>query len=169
LAKGETANEVFSYTITDEIGATSTTEVTISVVGLNAAPVAVADTAVTTKSGNIQIALLANDTDVDGDTLTITAIDVGSLKGKVTNNNDGTVTYSPNGQFGHLYQGQSATETFSYTISDGDAEMKASVTVTINGEGQAPVEPEKEGSSGGSLSWLSLLLAPLAFSRRRVK
>lgn len=169
LVKGETANEVFSYTITDKIGATSTTEVTISVVGINAAPVAVADTAVTTKSGSIQIDLLANDTDADGDTLTITAIDVGSLKGKVTNNNDGTVTYSPNGQFGHLYQGQSATETFTYIISDGDAEMTASVTVTINGEGQAPVEPEKEGSSGGSLSWFVLLLAPLAFMRRRVK
>lgn len=138
----------------------------------NTAPEAQADTAETDKSTDVSIDVIGNDTDIDGDQLTVTAIDSGSIKGSVVNNSDGTVTYSPNGQFNDLYDGQTATETFSYTVSDGDEEVSAQVTVTINGEGSAPqppVEPESGGSSGGSMSWLALVLAPFAFFRRRNK
>ncbi len=36
-----------------------------------------------------------------------------------TNHGDGTFTYDPNGAFEHLEEGQSATDSFRYTISDG--------------------------------------------------
>lgn len=172
LTRDETETESFTYSIVDELGAVSSADVTITVVGTNTAPEAQADTAETDKSTDVSIDVIGNDTDIDGDQLTVTAIDSGSIKGSVVNNSDGTVTYSPNGQFNDLYDGQTATETFSYTVSDGDEEVSAQVTVTINGEGSAPqppVEPESGGSSGGSMSWLALVLAPFAFFRRRNK
>ncbi|MFS1424468.1 Ig-like domain-containing protein [Shewanella sp. 10N.286.48.B5] len=172
LIKGETATELFTYSITDELGAVSTGDITINIVGINTAPEAIADVAETTKGADVQINLIANDSDADADDLSVIKIDSSELKGLVTNNDDGTVTYSPNGQFSELYQGESATEIFSYTVSDGEEEAAAQVTVTINGEGTKPipdVEPEKEKSSGGSMSWLLLLLTPLVFNRRKPK
>ena len=43
LAQGATATDVFSYTVTDEFGATSTANLTITITGTNDAPVANAD------------------------------------------------------------------------------------------------------------------------------
>lgn len=169
LIKGETAEESFDYVLTDQIGASSTGNVVVTVVGINTAPEASNDEGVTTKSASINIALLDNDTDLDGDTLQIASLETGSLKGVVTDNGDGTVTYNPNGQFATLYQGQSETESFSYTMTDGEAEATANVLITINGEGAAPQpepQPEKKKSSG-SLTWLLALFAPLAFRRRK--
>src|SRR4030095_17028609 len=74
LAQGASVNDVFSYTVTDEFGATSIANLTLSITGTNDGPVAVADTnagdPVTesgvvagdpSASGNV----LTNDTDVD--------------------------------------------------------------------------------------------------------
>jgi len=94
------------------------------------------DTAFTT--GNV----LANDSDVDGDTLTVTSIDTTGTLGTVTDNGDGTFSYDPNGQFESLNDGETATDTFSYTVSDGNGGTDtATVTVTINGvnDNVAPV------------------------------
>ena len=44
LAQGASVTDVFSYTVTDEHGATSTATLTITITGTNDAPVAVADT-----------------------------------------------------------------------------------------------------------------------------
>src|SRR6185369_8019497 len=43
LAQGAAVSDVFSYTVTDEHGATSTANLTISITGTNDAPVASAD------------------------------------------------------------------------------------------------------------------------------
>jgi hypothetical protein len=58
----------------------------------------------------------------------------------------------------------------------GNVSEAAEVTVSINNladeasEQPAPVEPvEPRRSSGGSMGWIALLLAPVAFLRRRVK
>jgi VCBS repeat-containing protein len=93
--------------------------------------------------------VLANDTDVDGDTLAVTevngsAIDVGSQitlasGALVTLNSDGSMDYAPNGQFESLKLGETATDTFNYTVSDGNGETDtATVTITIVGENDAP-------------------------------
>jgi len=53
---------------------------------------------------------------------------------------DGTnITYNPNGQFEKLAIGQSAFETFVYTVNDGTNTSSADITVEINGENDAPV------------------------------
>ncbi len=78
------------------------------------------------------LAVLAGDTDVDGDTLTITAVTQGS-KGAVVITGGGTgLTYRP---FSNL----SGTDTFTYTVSDGHGQTDtATVTMTIGGENDPP-------------------------------
>ena len=76
---------------------------------LDTAPVANPDT-VSNVTGPVIIAVLANDTDADGDALSITAVTQGASGGVTT---DGTkVTYTPGASF-------AASDTFTYTISDG--------------------------------------------------
>ena len=104
--------------------------------------------------------MIANDSDVDGDTLSVTelngsAVGIGSTVtlasgAQLTLNADGSLAYDPNGQFEHLDVGETATDTFSYTVYDGNGETdSATVTITIQGEEDAP-------SGTGSLSTATL-------------
>ena len=56
----------------------------------------------------------------------------------VTLNADGTFTYDPNGQFESLGVGQTATDSFTYNVSDGSFTNTATVNLTINGVNDAP-------------------------------
>ena len=86
------------------------------------------DTAFTTSN------VLANDTDADGDTLTIASIDTTGTLGLVINNGDGTFNYDPLNIFANLVDGQSATDSFSYTVTDGNSGFdSATVIITIHG------------------------------------
>ncbi|MCK1368265.1 Ig-like domain-containing protein, partial [Bradyrhizobium sp. 62] len=52
----------------------------------------------------------------------------------------GTFSYDPNGGFIGLRAGQTAQDTFKYTVTDGSgASSTATVTITIKGENDAPV------------------------------
>ncbi|MDP5221091.1 cadherin-like domain-containing protein, partial [Ruegeria sp. 2205SS24-7] len=78
--------------------------------------------------------VLGNDTDTDGDTLIVSALDTTGTLGLVTDNGDGTFDYDPNGAFENLGVGESATDSFSYTVSDGQGGTDtATVTLTVNG------------------------------------
>ena len=59
----------------------------------------------------MNIAVLANDTDVNGDTLTVSGFTPGA-HGTVTLDADGTLKYTPNSGF-------NGTDAFTYTVSDG--------------------------------------------------
>ena len=61
----------FSYTIGDGNGGTATATVSVTVTAANDAPVAADDTATTAEDTPVTIAVLANDTDPDGDTLSV--------------------------------------------------------------------------------------------------
>ena len=78
------------------------------------------------------IAVLTNDTDVNGDSLSVSS--VGSAgHGTVTNNNDGTINYTPNANY-------NGPDSFSYTVSDGNGGTDtATVNLTINAVNDAPV------------------------------
>ncbi len=67
--------------------------------------------------------MLANDTDPDGDTLTVTETTT-PADGTVIVNDDGTVTYTPAAGF-------TGTDTFDYTVTDGIATDTATVTVAV--------------------------------------
>lgn len=86
-------------------------------------------------TGNV----LANDTDPDGDTISIVAVDDSSISNGILDFNDGTVTFSPNASFESLSLGEIAVETFSYTIMDPLGETdSANVQIQIVGENDAP-------------------------------
>ena len=79
-------------------------------------------------------------TDPDRDDTHTFSIDTTGTKGSVTNNNDGTFSYDPNGQFNSLALGQTATDTFAYTVTDDHgASSTAMATVTVIGQNDAPV------------------------------
>src|SRR5207247_3783653 len=90
LAAGQTATDSFSYTVADSYGATSSATVTVTVAGVNDAPVAVADSVAVNENAttaNLVPLLLANDTDVDvGDTRSITAVNTTGTTGSVAFN-----------------------------------------------------------------------------------
>ena len=69
--------DTFSYSVTDAGGESAQATVTITIVPANTAPVAVDDSADVEEGGSVTIAVLANDTDQDGEVgeLTVTATD----------------------------------------------------------------------------------------------
>ncbi|MET1109947.1 MAG: Ig-like domain-containing protein, partial [Allosphingosinicella sp.] len=148
LDTGESVNVVVSYTISDEHGATSSSTVTITVNGANDAPVANDDTASTTEDASVSGNVLANDTDVDVEPLTVANPGVyAGAYGTLTLNADGSYTYVPNAAAQGLDDGESVQDVFSYTASDGTASDSATLTVTVNGANDAPVANDDAAST----------------------
>ncbi len=139
LDDGESANVLVSYSITDEHGATSSSTLTITVNGANDAPVANDDAASTSEDAAVAGNVLANDTDVDGESLTVAnpGVYVGAY-GTLTLNADGSYSYAPNVAAQGLDDGESAQEVFAYTASDGTVSDSATLTVTVNGANDSP-------------------------------
>lgn len=101
----------------------------------NQAPVAVADQALYVPGSPLTIRPLANDTDADGDKLSITAVGTAS-GGTVAINADGSVTYTPKAGF-------TGTDSFTYTISDGQghtANSSVSLAAMVQGASQWPAK-----------------------------
>jgi VCBS repeat-containing protein len=138
LRAGQTATDTFTYTVTDAAGASSTKTVTVTIIGENDAPVAQALTGIVLENGPA-LTLTPNYQDVDqGDTHTI-LVNTAGTKGKVVLNPDGTFSYDANGKFESLKAGQTATDTFTYTVKDGSgASSTQSVTITIQGQNDDP-------------------------------
>ena len=124
--------DTVTYTLTDARGATSVGTLTVTVSATPDAPVARDDTGQTPIDTAVTLPVLANDTDADGDTLTIGAItDV--TGGTATANADGTVTFIPAAGF----VGDAG---FTYSVSDGTGRTDtADVTVSVS---DTPPEPE---------------------------
>jgi VCBS repeat-containing protein len=76
--------------------------------------------------------VFANDSDPNADPITFSGYDGSLTQGLVGYNCDGTFEYDPNDQFNALSLGESAIDTFTYTISDGlDGVSTAVVTITV--------------------------------------
>ncbi|MEM7239629.1 MAG: tandem-95 repeat protein, partial [Pseudomonadota bacterium] len=95
------------------------------------APVTAPDNVTVNEDGSLLITPLGNDTDVDGDTLTL--IDFGAAQnGTLTDNGDGTLTYVPNANF-------NGTESIDYVVHDGRGGLSTgTVTITIDAVNDAP-------------------------------
>ena len=127
----------FTYTISDGNGGTDTATVTITVTDpedpSNNAVTAVADSASTPLDTDVDIPVLINDYDPEGDEFNLTNIVTQAVNGTVTINDNGTaadpsddyVTYEPNVGF-------VGNDTFEYEITDenGNTDI-AIVTVTV--------------------------------------
>ena len=107
--------------------------------GRNNAVLARDDAAASDADGATIAGLTDNDFDFDGDALTITGIDTTGLVGSAVLNDDGTVSYSTDGLFAALAEGETAETTFTYTVADGNGSVAtATVTITVTGENDAP-------------------------------
>ncbi|WP_416394879.1 Ig-like domain-containing protein [Allohahella sp. A8] len=139
-----------SYTVRDGSGATSSANVTMQVIGRNVTLVANDDAVTTDDRTAVDIDVLANDQDgdapsvvtqVNGEAGLVGAVIAGSSGGLFSIDANGKTTFDPNGEFGYLEAGQSATTSVTYTISDEDGQTStATLTVTVDDAGnQLPV------------------------------
>ena len=116
----------FRYTVTDNGGATATATVTVTVNAINDAPVAVNDQASVVEGTPLTIApatLLQNDTDADGNLLTIVSVQ-DALNGTVALVG-GQVVFTPAANY-------TGPANFTYTVSDGlGGTVTGTVTVTV--------------------------------------
>jgi VCBS repeat-containing protein len=151
LNNGQAATDSFTYTISDGAGHTATATATVTITGItqNAAPVAANDALTLGEDAgkmDITAILLANDSDPDGDVLQVVSAQAVSAKGAaVTVGADGKVSYDAGAIFADLDNGQTATDSFTYTVSDGAGHTAtATATVTITGvTGEVPMpEPD---------------------------
>ena len=123
----------FTYTVSDGTDSTSAT-VDITVNPINDLPVAANDTAETNQDQLLTILpsdLLSNDSDVDGDELTITEVS-NSANGTVQLGADGNILFTPDSDFNGL-------ASFEYTVSDGTENTNATVAVTVNPVNDLPI------------------------------
>lgn len=124
-------SDTLSYTVTVNGRESNVATVSITINPVNDPPVAVQDNATGTANVAVQIPVLANDTDVDGDALQIAAAPgselaiLGSPVGSVAHavvNADGTVSFT--GTLAGHY-------TFEYTVTDGALQATAGVAVDL--------------------------------------
>jgi len=144
LAVGEEATDTFVYTVRDQHLAEAQGTVSITVTGVNDAPVANTDIEATTEDVVVTIDALANDTDVDnGDQISVFSVNGTSTQGAaITQNANGDFVYDPRNAAAlqALQQGQTVDDTFTYRISDlQGARSTGTVTITVTGINDAPV------------------------------
>ncbi|HGS4694139.1 TPA: tandem-95 repeat protein [Vibrio parahaemolyticus] len=121
--------DTFTYIVTSG-GVSESTTVNVDVTPVNDAPVAKDDTATTQEDTAVTIDVLPNDTDVDGDKLSIQSASVPEAQGKVEIV-DGKLVFTPAENF-------NGDAEITYTVTDGQLTDEAKVTVTVNPVNDAP-------------------------------
>ncbi|MGB3733681.1 MAG: Ig-like domain-containing protein [Ilumatobacter sp.] len=121
----------FPYTVSD---GTDTSTATISVRVANGPPVGAADRRQTESGTSVTIPVLANDTDPNGDVLTLSPGGISNPpNGSVVESPDGTLTYTPDPGFVGI-------DTFTYTLTDGEDTSIATVTIIVIDRGPTAVD-----------------------------
>ena len=120
-------SDSFTFVANDGQVDSAAATINIDVAAINDAPTAVVDSydlpELVTSNIDAAAGVLANDTDVEGDSLTAVLIsDVSN--GTLTLNSDGSFTYTPTGRFPE-------TDSFTYQATDGN-DNSTTVTVNIN-------------------------------------
>jgi Ca2+-binding RTX toxin-like protein len=127
--------------VVSEPGGSSSAQTTVTINPVNEPPTAVDDPNITVAedSGQTTIQVLSNDSDPDGDRITITSINTAGTQGSVVNG-IADVTFTPAADF-------TGTTTFTYTISDGNGETAtATVTVNVSGQNDPPVAADDQAT-----------------------
>ncbi|MGZ8810217.1 MAG: Ig-like domain-containing protein, partial [Thermoanaerobaculia bacterium] len=130
-----TGTDTFTYTANDGTVDSNIATVTITINPVNDPPVAINDAYTTAEDTPLTLAapgVLANDTDPDGNPLTVTLVGAPS-NGAITLNPNGSFTYTPNANY-------NGTDTFTYKANDGTVDSNvATVTIAINPVNDPPV------------------------------
>ncbi len=146
LIKDEVEQVTFTYKVTDANGDMDIATVTIDVIGTNAPPDAVDDSLNAGESGVTALDVLDNDSDPDNDAIEIVGVTQPS-EGTVSFD-AGNVYFNPGTTFEGLSDGQTATVSFEYTISDGQATDTATVELVVQGEGTFDAGAANDSGSG---------------------
>ncbi|NNF88739.1 MAG: tandem-95 repeat protein [Acidimicrobiia bacterium] len=124
----------FEYKVCDLAAACDAATVTITVTAVNDAPVANDDSVGVTEdfAPGVTFDVLANDTDVDLDTLSLDSFDGSTIaNGSLVDNGGGSFTYVPDPEF-------FGVESFAYDITDGALTDTGTVTITVANVPDAP-------------------------------
>ena len=128
----------FTYRANDGLADSNTATVNITINPVNDAPVTVADSIVVAEGGTATTlvggatSVLANDTDVENNTLNAVL---------VTGPSNGTLTLNANGTFSYVHNGSETTaDSFTYRANDGTANGNTvTVSITVTPVNDAPV------------------------------
>jgi VCBS repeat-containing protein len=141
LDQGEVRSDILHYTVTDGDGGTETGSISVAIHGANDAPVADDDTLTGTEDTVLNFTaadLLAGDTDVDVDDLSITHVSNASV-GALEYHGGGNYSYTPPPNF-------NGPVTFSYTVSDSHLTTDTGeVTINIGAVNDPPTGPLLRG------------------------
>ena len=130
----------FGYTISDGHGHTAIGSVKVQVAAASDPPVATDDLATTAEDTAATIAVLANDTDPDGDPLTTTGV-TDPPHGSAAIQVNGSVLYTPDANY-------SGPDSFNYTVSDGTGGSDTgAVSVTVSPVNDAPTAAPKSAAT----------------------
>jgi VCBS repeat-containing protein len=144
---GDPTTDVFSYTMADAAGATSTTTLTIDLNGgANQAPTAVDDTVSVVPGQSAVLDILTNDSDPDRDSLAIASVTAPTQGTAELRDADG------DGRVDLVYTARTdarGTDSFTYTIDDGHGHT-ATAAVTVEFPAQGSVSGGDGPSSGTS-------------------
>ena len=134
----------FTFTVND--GTVNSATATVSISVANQPPTANADTATVAKNSTANIIdVLANDTDPEGNTLTVTAVSTPTNGTAAVGTGGANVTYTPNTNF-------AGTDSFTYTISDGHGNT-ATGTVAVTVNNTAPVANAQSDSTNANTAF----------------
>ena len=124
----------FTYSVNDGTVGTAGSAV-IDVTAVNDTPITSGDISATTSEDNAftltEAELLANASDIDGDTLSVSAVQ-NSSHISVVDNGDKTWTFTPAADW-------SGNESITFSISDGTETIHSNVNLTVSAEADAPV------------------------------
>jgi large repetitive protein len=151
----ETGLNSFTYSIEagDTAGNWSTAvDITLNVTNVNDAPEATDDAGAVVEDATLVVGpasgVLANDSDLENDPMTVTAVNgnpanlgiaVAGTYGTLTLNANGSYTYVANNA-DSLAEGVKDTDSFTYTVADGNGGTDtASITIIITGTNDTPI------------------------------
>jgi VCBS repeat-containing protein len=148
-------SDSFTFTVSDGNGGSNTYTYAVTVDPVNDAPVASDESYVTAEDTpltvNAAAGVLGNDSDVDGDSLSVVPGTVATAHGgSVTFAADGSFTYAPAANF-------NGTDTVNYTLTDGQAFDTGTVTLTVSPVNDAPVSTDGSGSTDEEVALISSL------------
>lgn len=128
---GFTGEDSFSLEVRDNGGTSATNNVTVAVLAVNTAPAARNDAVATTTGMPVAFDPLANDTDAEGDALSIVGLSM-PAHGRLALGLDRKLTYTPDAGF-------TGKDAFSYIVSDpSGATATATVDVTVTAPAVVP-------------------------------
>ena len=142
----------FTYEVSDGNGGTATATVTIIINPVNDLPVAADDDATTDEDTSVDVDVLANDSDVDGDTLSVQSFTQPS-HGTVTDLGDGVLRYTPNADY-------NGGDSFTYRVNDGNGGSAIGiVTITVLPVNDQPVARDDSAGTDEDLKVSGNVLA----------